>query len=70
MDGIVEYLFGAASFVPHGYCLLWRPDLVALHAISDIGIAGAYFAIPVAIMVFATRRDDITGEARQIAILF
>jgi hypothetical protein len=30
MQGILDYLFGAASFMPHGYCLLWRPDLVAL----------------------------------------
>ncbi|WP_436644225.1 HWE histidine kinase domain-containing protein [Microbaculum sp. FT89] len=70
MDQIVEYLFGAANFVPHGYCMTWRPDLVALHAISDAGIAAAYFAIPLAIVVFARRRGDITGEARQIAILF
>jgi signal transduction histidine kinase len=47
MSAILEYLFGAASFVPHGYCLLWRPDLVALHAVSDALIALAYFSIPV-----------------------
>jgi PAS domain S-box-containing protein len=70
MDRILDYLFGAASFVPHGYCLLWRPDLVALHAVSDAAIALAYFAIPVGIMVFAYRRDDIKGAARQIAVLF
>ncbi len=70
MDGLLDYLFGSASFVPHGYCLLWRPDLVALHAISDIGIAGAYFAIPLGILVFASRREDMTREAKQVAILF
>lgn len=26
---IIDYLFGAASFMPHGVCLAWRPDLVA-----------------------------------------
>ena len=70
MDGILDCLFGSASFVPHGYCLLWRPDLVALHAVSDVGIAAAYFAIPIGILVFAKRRDDMTGEAKQVAILF
>lgn len=70
MNGILEYLFGAASFVPHGYCLLWRPDLVALHAVSNVGIAAAYFAIPLAILVFASRRPDMTREAKQVAILF
>jgi hypothetical protein len=46
MRDVLEYLFGAASFVPHGYCLLWRPDLVAMHAISDGAIALSYFSIP------------------------
>lgn len=70
MDRALDYLFGAAGFVPHGYCMLWRPDLVALHVLSDGAIALAYFLIPAAIAVFALRRDDITGEARQIAVLF
>lgn len=70
MDRVLEYLLGAASFVPHGYCLLWRPDLVAMHVVSDAAIALAYFLIPGAILAFALRRDDITGEARQIAVLF
>lgn len=70
MDRALDYLFGAAGFVPHGYCMLWRPDLVALHVLSDGAIALAYFLIPGAIAVFALRRDDITGEARQIAVLF
>jgi hypothetical protein len=42
----VEYLFGASSFVPRGYCLLWRPDLVAMHALSDGVIAASYFPFP------------------------
>jgi PAS domain-containing protein len=54
----LEYLFGAASFVPHGYCLLWRPDLVALHAVSDLLIACAYFSIPAVIYLFVRRRRD------------
>ena len=59
MRDIIDYLFGAASFVPHGYCLLWRPDLVALHAISDALTALAYFSIPCAILVFLHRRPEI-----------
>lgn len=68
MGLLVEYLFGAASFVPHGYCLLWRPDLVAMHAISDAAIAFAYLSIPVAIGVFLHRRRDL--EHRGLAALF
>jgi len=70
MNSLLEYLFGAASFVPHGYCLLWRTDLVALHAVSDLGIAAAYFAIPIGILVFAARRPDMSREAKQVAMLF
>lgn len=70
MNDVLSYLFGAASFMPHGYCLLWRPDLVALHAISDGLIALAYIAIPVAILTFLRRRPDIRGNSRKIAYLF
>jgi signal transduction histidine kinase len=65
MNSVLEYLFGAASFVPHGYCLLWRPDLVALHAVSDFLIALAYFAIPVGLWYFARSRPDL-----QFRVLF
>lgn len=68
MTGLLEYLFSAASFVPRGYCLLWRPDLVALHAIADFLIASAYFSIPAAIFVFVYRRPDL--EFKGIAHLF
>ena len=68
MADILQYLFGAASFMPHGYCLLWRPDLVALHAISDAVIAFAYVAIPVAMLVFLRKRPDIQGNTRRIHV--
>ena len=58
MNTIIDHLFGAASFIPHGYCLLWRPDLVALHAISDSIIALSYFTIPVGIVYFIHHRPD------------
>jgi PAS domain S-box-containing protein len=67
---ILTYLFGAASFMPHGYCLLWRPDLVALHAISDGLIALAYVAIPLMMLNFLRRRPDIQGNSRKIGYLF
>ena len=59
MQAVFDYLFGAASFMPHGYCLLWRPDLVALHSASDLVTAAAYFSIPAALFVFARRRNDL-----------
>lgn len=68
MSAVLEYLFGAASFIPHGYCLLWRPDLVAIHAISDLLIALSYFAIPVGIWYFARHRTDL--EFKPVFYLF
>ncbi|MEO9525839.1 HWE histidine kinase domain-containing protein [Roseibium sp.] len=70
MADLLTYLFGAASFIPHGYCLLWRPDLVALHAVSDVLIALAYIAIPVAMLTFLHKRPDIRGNSRKIGYLF
>jgi diguanylate cyclase (GGDEF)-like protein/PAS domain S-box-containing protein len=55
----INYLLNTASFVPHGYCLLWRPDLVWVHAVSDLLIALAYFSIPLALVDFVRRRQDL-----------
>ena len=52
----------------HGYCLLWKPWLVAMHASSDILIFGSYFAIPVAIWIFLSKRKDLT--LKPLAVLF
>ena len=68
MNSIIDYLFSAATFLPHGACLAWRPDLVALHAVSDFLIGVAYFSIPLAIMTFVRRRKDI--EFRGVYLLF
>jgi PAS domain-containing protein len=70
MTDLLHYLFGAASFMPHGYCLLWRPDLVAMHAVSDGLIALAYISIPVTMLTFLRKRPDIQGNSRKIGYLF
>lgn len=44
---------------PHGYCLLWYPQLVWTHVIADALIAVAYFSIPVALVTFVRRRRDL-----------
>jgi PAS domain-containing protein len=59
VQNAIDYLLGSASFVPHGYCLLWRPDLVWVHAVSDLLIALAYFSIPLALIDFVRRRQDL-----------
>ena len=65
---MLNYLLETASFLPHGFCLLWRPDLVALHVVSDLSIGLAYFSIPLAILSFLRRRPDF--EYRWVAYLF
>jgi PAS domain S-box-containing protein len=56
------------DFIPHGTCLLWRSDLLLLHALSDSLIAAAYFAIPAALIYFVIKRQDL--EFRWVFVLF
>jgi PAS domain S-box-containing protein len=65
---MVHDLIDHASYMAHGYCLLWKPWLVAMHAGSDLVIFASYFAIPVAIWLFLRRRNEM--ELRPLAILF
>jgi signal transduction histidine kinase/ActR/RegA family two-component response regulator len=55
MDFLTAF-FASDQFAPHGYCLMWRPDVFWLHVISDATIAIAYLSIPAAIAVFAIQR--------------
>jgi hypothetical protein len=59
-----------SGLMPHGFCLLWRPGLMALHVISDALIAAAYFAIPLGIAVFVAKRRDLNDQHRLLALLF
>jgi PAS domain S-box-containing protein len=70
MESILTYLFGAAAFLPHGYCLLWRPDLVALHVVGDGLTAVAYLVIPAAILHFLRKRKDLEPAHHRMAALF
>jgi PAS domain S-box-containing protein len=65
---MLQDMINRASYMAHGYCLLWKPWLVAIHASSDILIFGSYFAIPVAIWIFLSQRKDLT--LKPLAVLF
>ena len=54
-----DWLFNPSGLTPHGFCLLWEPGLIWTYALSDAGIALAYFSIPVALGVIARRRRDL-----------
>ncbi|WP_414549022.1 GAF domain-containing protein [Anabaena sp. CCY 0017] len=56
---LVQNLLSSNNYIPHGHCYLWQTPLVALHLISDALIAIAYFSIPVMLIYFVRKRDDI-----------
>lgn len=47
------------NFMPHGHCLLWRPDLLALHVGGDALTFIAYMLIPAALIKLVRARDDL-----------
>lgn len=59
MQSLLAALFEPSAFSPHGFCLLWEPGLIWLHALSDVGIGLAYFSIPLALVHFVRRRPDL-----------
>jgi len=65
---MLQDIINRAAYMAHGYCLLWKPWLVAMHASSDILIFASYFAIPVAIWIFLSKRKDLT--MKPLAVLF
>jgi len=55
----VRYFFETKALNPHGICLLWRPELIWTHAISDLLIGLAYFSIPLVLAAFLYHRRDV-----------
>jgi signal transduction histidine kinase len=52
-------IFDDAGLSPHGFCLLWRPELIWLHVTSDAIIALSYYSIPLALTYFVLKRRDL-----------
>lgn len=48
---MLSWLFDNSDFMPHGYCLVWYPEILWLHVISDAFIALSYLIIP-AVLVY------------------
>src|SRR3954449_1084807 len=47
------------NYIPHGVCLLWQPELLWLHVLSDVTIALSYYTIPFALIYFVSKRRDL-----------
>ena len=58
-SSVVEWLFDPQGLTPHGFCLLWQPGLIWLHAVSDLVTGLAYFSIPLALATVARKRPDL-----------
>ena len=58
MGEFLRNLF-SSDFVPHGYCMRWKPEVIWLHVTSDALIACAYFLIPPLLIYFVRKRRDL-----------
>ena len=59
---MLEFLpnfLASVNFIPHGHCYLWKTDLVLLHVASDSIIGLAYYSIPIMLVYFAQKRQDV-----------
>jgi PAS domain S-box-containing protein len=58
---MIEFLrkLFSSDFMPHGYCYLWTPGIIWLHAISDGTIALSYYLIPLGLVYFVRKRRDL-----------
>ena len=58
----------SGNFMAHGYCFLWKLQLVWLHVGSDFLIALSYYSIPLLLVYFVSRRSDLPFQG--IFLLF
>jgi PAS domain S-box-containing protein len=59
MAEFLENLFVSGPFMPHGHCYLWMSELVWLHVVADSLIALAYYVLPVILLYFVRKRQDL-----------
>ncbi|HEY0940353.1 MAG TPA: ATP-binding protein [Steroidobacter sp.] len=60
--------FSGDQFLPHGHSYMWTPGILWMHAIADILVAIAYFAIPFVLLHVARRRRDLPSNRLLIAL--
>ncbi|QYO64758.1 hypothetical protein [Leptolyngbya sp. 7M] len=55
----LQPILSPTQYIPHGHCYLWQPSLVWLHLLSDLLTALAYFSIPIILIYFVYKRNDL-----------
>ncbi len=68
MIDILDSLLNPQQYIPHGHCYLWQTPLVGLHIFSDSLIAISYYAIPMILLYFLRKRQDLPFKG--LVILF
>jgi signal transduction histidine kinase/CheY-like chemotaxis protein len=58
MQTLLGDILDMSTLAPHGACLLWKPELIWLNAISDALIGGAFFATALFLALLVWRRRD------------
>ena len=59
MIAYIRELLSSNQLAPHGYCLLWRPELIWTHVFSDLAIGLSYISIAIGLTLFVRRRTDV-----------
>lgn len=59
MQAAWQHLSVYSAFIPHGHCYLWKPGLLWLHILSDALTAIAYYSIPLTLIYFVRKRQDL-----------
>lgn len=68
MQEWITNLVSPSNYIPHGHYYLWQTPLIWLHVFSNKMIAAAYYSIPIMLVYFVQRRQDVPFKA--IFILF
>ena len=55
----ISGFFETSEFIPHGFCLTWRPDVFWTQIVSDSVIAISYFLIPCVLLYFYYRQTKV-----------
>lgn len=59
MTAFWNSLLDSSSYMPHGHCYLWQTGLVWLHITGDALIALSYYSIPITLLFFVRKREDL-----------
>jgi PAS domain S-box-containing protein len=69
MNELIISLFGK-QFAPHGYCLAWQDNLLALHVFSDAIIFLAYMLISIFLGMYFVKKGSRLSEHCRVLTLF